>query len=40
MGNAHTMDECKRMKMWLENMLQNMTILSRKFESLANAMDT
>jgi hypothetical protein len=39
-GNAHTMDECKRMRRWLENMHQNITVLATKYEKYCLAMET
>lgn len=38
-GNTHTMDECKRMYRWLENMMNNMKILQTKYDEYCAKME-
>lgn len=38
-GNSHTMDECKRMYRWLENMMNNLKILLTKYEEYCSKME-
>ena len=36
-GNTHTMDECKRMYRWLENLEHNLQILDRRYRDYCDA---
>lgn len=38
-GNTHTMDECKRMYRWLENMMNNLKILQTKYDEYCSKME-
>jgi hypothetical protein len=38
-GNTHTMDECKRMYRWLENMMNNLKILQTEYDQYCSKME-